>query len=119
MLLECRSHLDGTGLGDLLPLGGRSTCSTWWSAPWDGPTECRRHGPRGTGPHRPGLRADGGTVPGLRRLHLVAPRTITIGEAEVRVGSDQLHTIADIASRTVDEAFLAQSGRVRLDTVPV
>jgi len=48
---------------------------------------------------------------------IAAPRTITIGNAEVRVGSDQLAVIADIASRTIDEAFLAQSGRVRLDTV--
>ncbi|MER5932601.1 DUF3883 domain-containing protein [Streptomyces sp. NPDC002054] len=44
-------------------------------------------------------------------------RTITIGDAEVGVGRDQLSAIADIAARTVGESFLAQSGRVRLDAV--
>ncbi|MFF5766731.1 sacsin N-terminal ATP-binding-like domain-containing protein [Streptomyces tanashiensis] len=47
----------------------------------------------------------------------IVPRTITIGDAEVSVGRDQLSAIADIAARTVGESFLAQSGRVRLDAV--
>lgn len=45
------------------------------------------------------------------------PATIMIGEKEVAVGRDHFSAIADLASRTVDEAFLAQSGKVRLDTV--
>ncbi len=45
------------------------------------------------------------------------PRTIAIGDEEVTVGRDQLSTIADIAARSVGESFLVQSGRVRLDAV--
>ncbi|MCT4357448.1 hypothetical protein M5362_30550 [Streptomyces sp. Je 1-79] len=46
-----------------------------------------------------------------------APRTITIGDDEVTVGRDQLSAIADRAARSVGESFLVQSGRVRLDAV--
>ncbi|MFD9793790.1 sacsin N-terminal ATP-binding-like domain-containing protein [Streptomyces sp. NPDC059070] len=45
------------------------------------------------------------------------PRTIAIGDEEVTVGRDQLSTIADIAARSVGESFLVQSGRVRLGAV--
>ncbi|WP_225631664.1 sacsin N-terminal ATP-binding-like domain-containing protein [Streptomyces solaniscabiei] len=117
VLMECRSHIDGTGLGDLLLLTEKDLLDAVERAVgWpDGM-------PHATAPAALGLtnkdfaptaapsQGSGGST-------IVAPRTITIGDAEVRVGSDQLSTIADIASRTVDEAFLAQSGRVRLDPV--
>ncbi|MFE7900501.1 sacsin N-terminal ATP-binding-like domain-containing protein [Streptomyces sp. NPDC057424] len=117
VLMECRSLIDGTGLGDLLPLSEKHLLDAVERAVgWPGGM------PHATDPTALGLtdkdfaqtaarpRDSGGST-------IVAPRTITIGDAEVRVGSDQLPTIADIASKSVDEAFLAQSGRVRLDTV--
>ncbi len=117
VLMECRSHIDGTGLGDLLPLNEEQLLDVVERAVgWpDGM-------PHATDPAALGLtdkdftqtaaqpQGAGGSI-------VVTPRTITIGDAEVRVGNDQLSTIADIASKTIDEAFLAQSGRVRLDTV--
>ncbi|MFJ8648297.1 sacsin N-terminal ATP-binding-like domain-containing protein [Streptomyces sp. NPDC093546] len=117
VLMECRSHIDGTGLGDLLLLSEKHLLDAVERAVgWpDGM-------PHATDPAALGL-TDKDFAPtvappqGSGGSTNVAPRTITIGDAEVRVGSDQLSTIADIASRSVDEAFLAQSGRVRLDTV--
>jgi hypothetical protein len=117
VLLECRSFIDGTGLGDLLQLSeDRLLDAVGRAVGW----------PAGM-PHAADPAALGLTDKDLAQTAttardsgvsaIVAPRTITIGNAEVRVGSDQLSTIADIASRTIDEAFLAQSGRVRLDTV--
>ncbi|MER6616607.1 sacsin N-terminal ATP-binding-like domain-containing protein [Streptomyces xantholiticus] len=115
-LMECKSHVDGTGLSDLLVLSQGQLLdavarAVGWPAGMPHAADAAALGltdrdfaqtarPQGSG----------GTVD-------VAPRTITIGEAEVRVGRDQLSTIADIASKTIDEAFLTQSGRVRLDTV--
>ncbi|GGU06863.1 sacsin N-terminal ATP-binding-like domain-containing protein [Streptomyces lateritius] len=43
--------------------------------------------------------------------------TIKIGEEEIVVGRDHFTAIADLAARTVDETFLAQSGKVRLGTM--
>ncbi|MFE7268413.1 sacsin N-terminal ATP-binding-like domain-containing protein [Streptomyces sp. NPDC057592] len=115
VLLECKSHVDGTGLSDLLALNREQLLdavarAVGWPAGM----------PRAADATALGLtdrdfaqsarsQSSGGSVD-------VAPRTITIGEAEVRVGRDQFSTIADIASKTIDEAFLTQSGRVRLDT---
>ncbi|MEV0302208.1 sacsin N-terminal ATP-binding-like domain-containing protein [Streptomyces prasinus] len=117
VLMECRSHIDATGLGDLLPLSEEQLLDAVERAVgWpDGM-------PHATDPVALGLtdKDFARTAPrtqGSGGSTTVAPRTITIGSAEVRVGSDQLSTIADIASKTIDETFLAQSGRVRLDTV--
>ncbi|WP_181383481.1 sacsin N-terminal ATP-binding-like domain-containing protein [Streptomyces sp. NWU339] len=117
VLMECRSHIDATGLGDLLPLSEEHLLDAVERAVgWpDGV-------PHATDPAALGLtdKDFARTAPrtqGSGGSTTVAPRTITIGAAEVRVGSDQLSTIADIASKTIDETFLAQSGRVRLDTV--
>ncbi|GAA3376788.1 DUF3883 domain-containing protein [Streptomyces sannanensis] len=117
VLMECRSHIDGTGLGDLLPLSEKHLLDAVERAVgWpDGM-------PHATDPAALGLTAKdfaqaAALTQGSGGSTTVAPRTIIIGDAEVRVGSDQLSTIADIASKTIDEAFLAQSGRVRLDTV--
>jgi hypothetical protein len=117
VLLECRSLIDGTGLGDLLLLSEQHLLDVVERAVgWpDGM-------PHATDPAALGL-TDKDFVQTVARPQgsggspIVAPRTITIGNAEVRVGNDQLSTIADIALRTIDEAFLAQSGRARLDTV--
>ncbi|KES07811.1 hypothetical protein BU52_07760 [Streptomyces toyocaensis] len=117
VLMECRSHVDGTGLGDLLPLSEEQLLDAVERAVgWpDGM-------PHATDPAALGLTDMDFAQTSPRTQNpggstTVAPRTITIGGAEVRVGSDQLSTIADIAAKTIDEAFLAQSGRVRLDTV--
>ncbi|MFD0402533.1 sacsin N-terminal ATP-binding-like domain-containing protein [Kitasatospora sp. NPDC127121] len=40
--------------------------------------------------------------------------TITVGHTELRVGIDQYAAIAELAGRSVDEAFLSQSGKVTL-----
>ncbi|MFR9799262.1 hypothetical protein ACL02U_25720 [Streptomyces sp. MS06] len=117
VLTECRSHIDGTGLGDLLLLSERHLLDVVERAVgWPDAM------PHATDPAALGLTDKDFAPPaapsqGSGGSTVVAPRTITIGDAEVRVGSDQLSTIADIASRTIDEAFLAQSGKVRLDTV--
>ncbi len=117
VLLECKSFIDGTGLGDLLPLSeGRLLDAVGhavgWPAGMPPAAEAAALGLTDRDLTQTATRArDSGAST------IVAPRTITIGDAEVRVGSDQLSTIADIASRTIDEAFLVQSGRVRLDTV--
>ncbi|MER6028236.1 hypothetical protein [Streptomyces sp. NPDC001851] len=117
VLLQCKSLIDGSGLSDLLPLSEEKLVdavarAVGWPAGM----------PHAADPAALGLtakdlahtlappRGSGGPA-------AVAPRTITIGDAEVRVGRDQFSAIADIASRTIDESFLAQSGRVRLDTV--
>ncbi|MEU6523903.1 hypothetical protein ABZ892_14030 [Streptomyces sp. NPDC046924] len=117
VLMECRSHIDATGLGDLLPLSEEQLLDAVERAVgWpDGM-------PHATDPAALGLtdKDFARTAPrtqGSGSSTTVAPRTITIGATEIRVGSDQLSTIADIASKTIDETFLAQSGRVRLDTV--
>lgn len=115
-LLECKSHVDATGLSDLLALSREQLLDAVARAVgWPSGM------PRAADAAALGLtdrdfaqtarsRSSSGSVD-------VAPRTITIGEAEVRVVRDQLSTIADIASKTIDEAFLTQSGRARLDTV--
>lgn len=117
VLLECKSLIDGTGLSDLLLLSEEQLLDAVGRAVgW--PVGM----PHAADPARLGLtdkdlaqaaapsQAPGGSIG-------AAPRTITIGDNEVRVGRDQFSTIADIASRSIDECFLAQSGRVRLDTV--
>ncbi|MER5842036.1 hypothetical protein ABT099_17355 [Streptomyces prasinus] len=117
VLTECKSHIEGTGLADLLPLSEEQLLDAVERAVgWpDGM-------PHATDPAALGLtdKDFARTAPrpqGSGGSTTIAPRTITIGATEVRVGSDQLSTIADIASKTIDETFLAQSGRVRLDTV--
>ncbi|MET7761207.1 hypothetical protein ABZS71_03900 [Streptomyces sp. NPDC005393] len=117
VLLECRSLIEGTGLGDLLPLSEEQLLdaverAVGWPAGMPHAADPAALGLTDKDLAQTAARArdSGGSA-------VAAPRTITIGEAEVRVGNDQLSTIADIASKTIDEAFLAQSGRVRLDTV--
>ncbi|MGW1614573.1 sacsin N-terminal ATP-binding-like domain-containing protein [Streptomyces sp. NPDC002285] len=117
VLLECKSLIDGTGMSDLLLLSKEQLLdevrrAVGWPAGM----------PHTANPATLGLtdkdlaqttarsQGSGGSIG-------AAPRTITIGDAEVRVGRDQFSAIADIASRTIDESFLAQTGRVRLDTV--
>ncbi|WP_266080184.1 sacsin N-terminal ATP-binding-like domain-containing protein [Streptomyces sp. NEAU-W12] len=116
-LLECKSHVDGTGLSDLLPLSREQLLdavvrAVGWPAGMPHAADATALGliDRDFAQTAARSQGSGGPVD-------VAPRTITIGEAEVRVGRDQFSTIADIASKTIDEAFLTQSGRVRLDTV--
>lgn len=117
VLMECRSFVDGTGLGDLLPLSeGRLLDAVGRAVGWPAGM------PHAADPAALGL-TDKDLVQTATRARdsgvstIVAPRTIAIGDTEVRVGSDQLATIADIASKSIDEAFLTQSGRVRLDAV--
>ncbi|MFD7433344.1 sacsin N-terminal ATP-binding-like domain-containing protein [Streptomyces sp. NPDC059861] len=117
VLLECRSFIDGTGLGDLLPLSESRLLdaverAVGWPAGMPNAADPAALGLTDKDLAQTAIRARDSGV-----YTIVAPRTITIGDAEVRVGNDQLSTIADIASKTIDEAFLAQSGRVRLDTV--
>lgn len=116
-LLEARSLLDGSGLSDLLVLSEGQLLdvvvrSVGWPAGMPLSADMGLLGlttqdlaPK-TGPSQgtPGSRGSG-------------PATIVIGEKEVTVGRDHFSAIADAASRTIDESFLAQSGRVRLDTI--
>ncbi|ATW51089.1 sacsin N-terminal ATP-binding-like domain-containing protein [Streptomyces peucetius] len=117
VLLECKSLIDGTGLSDLLLLSEEQLLDTVQRAVgWPAGM------PHAADPAVLGLTdkdlAQATTRPqGSGGSIGPAPRTITIGDAEVRVGRDQFSVIADIASKTIDEAFLAQSGRVRLDNV--
>ncbi|RSS96725.1 DUF3883 domain-containing protein [Streptomyces sp. WAC05292] len=118
VFLESKSCVDRSGLGDLAELGESQLIDAVERAvEWpDGmprtadlvllgltPDDLARSAKRLS-------RASGGTGG-------TVPRTITIGDAEVSVGRDQLSAIADIAARTVGESFLEQSGRVRLDAV--
>ncbi|GHI02623.1 hypothetical protein AQI88_14800 [Streptomyces cellostaticus] len=117
VLLECKSHIDGIGLSDLLHLSEEQLLhavgrAVGWPAGM----------PRAADPEVLGLtpkdlawttarsQDSGGSIS-------TPPRTITIGDKEVRVGVDQFSAIADLASRTIDESFLAQTGKVRLDAV--
>ncbi|MFF7702877.1 sacsin N-terminal ATP-binding-like domain-containing protein [Streptomyces lydicus] len=116
-LLETRTFLDGSGLSDLIELSEGQLLDVVR---------------RGVGwPTGMALTADAvllgltpvdlaprtGPAQGIAGSRGAGPATIMIGEKEVAVGRDHFSAIADLASRTVDEAFLAQSGKVRLDTV--
>ncbi|MEW2048887.1 hypothetical protein [Streptomyces sp. NPDC005476] len=117
VLLECKSHIDGTGLSDLLLLGEERLLhavgrAVGWPAGMPYATDPAVLGltPKDLAGEKARTHAAGSPTG-------APPRTITIGEKEVRVGVDQFSAIADIAAGTVDESFLAQSGKVRLDTV--
>ncbi|MFJ9420178.1 sacsin N-terminal ATP-binding-like domain-containing protein [Streptomyces sp. NPDC101227] len=117
VLLETRSLLEGTGLNDLLQLGEDQLLdavarAVGWPAGMPHAADPVQLGLTGRD-----LAREPGWSTGLGGLRGAAPRTITIGDKEVTVGRDQLSTIADVASRTIDESFLAQSGRVRLDAI--
>ncbi|MDG5803671.1 hypothetical protein P9869_13510 [Streptomyces ossamyceticus] len=116
-LMEARTFLDGSGLGDLLELTEERLLDTVRSAVgW--PTGMPLTADAGLLGLTPAdLAPRPGPAPGTAGSRAAGPATITIGEKEIAVGRDHFSAIADLASRTVDEAFLAQSGKVRLDPV--
>lgn len=116
-LLEARTFLDGSGLSDLIELSEEQLLdlvrrSVGWPT---GMPLTADSGLLGLTPADLAPRT--GPAQGTAGSRGAGPATIMIGEKEVTVGRDHFSAIADLASRTVDEAFLAQSGKVRLDTV--
>ncbi|MFD8645680.1 sacsin N-terminal ATP-binding-like domain-containing protein [Streptomyces zaomyceticus] len=117
VLLECRNHIEGSGLGDLVTLSGDQLLDAVERAVgWP------EGMPKTADPVRLSLTPEDLVHTALRPRGSggtdgTAPRTITIGDDEVSVGRDQLSVIADLAARSVGESFLVQSGRVRLDAV--
>lgn len=115
--LEARTALENSGLADLLTLSderllGEVARSVGW------PTGM----PLSADPDFLGLTAQDLAQPPLQRPGAGGSRgavqsTIRIGENEIVVGRDQFAEIADLAARTVDETFLAQSGKVHLSTM--
>ncbi|MGW3011094.1 sacsin N-terminal ATP-binding-like domain-containing protein [Streptomyces sp. NPDC001219] len=116
-LLEARTFLDGSGLSDLVELSeGQLLDVVRRGVGW--PTGMPLTADAGLLGLTPvDLAARTGPAQGTAGSRGAGPATIMIGEKEVAVGRDHFSAIADLASRTVDEAFLAQSGKVRLDTV--
>ncbi|MEV7683084.1 hypothetical protein AB0O64_31735 [Streptomyces sp. NPDC088341] len=116
-LLEARTFLDGSGLSDLIELSeGQLLDVVRRGVGW--PTGMPLTADAGgLGLTAADLAPRTGPAQGTAGSRGAGPATIMIGEKEVAVGRDHFSAIADLASRTVDEAFLAQSGKVRLDTV--
>ncbi|MFI5753449.1 sacsin N-terminal ATP-binding-like domain-containing protein [Streptomyces sp. NPDC051644] len=116
-LLEARTFLDGSGLSDLIELSeGQLLDVVRRGVGW--PTGMPLTADAGLLGLTPAdLAPRTGPAQGTAGPRGASPATIMIGEKEVTVGRDHFSAIADLASRTVDEAFLAQSGKVRLDTV--
>ncbi|MDX3546527.1 hypothetical protein PV733_25010 [Streptomyces europaeiscabiei] len=116
-LLEARTFLERSGVSDLLTLSetrllGIVERGVGW------PTGMPLTADVGSLGLTPADLAPGpGPVQGSTGSRGSAPATIMIGEKEVGVGLDHFSAIADLASGTIDESFLAQSGKVRLDTV--
>lgn len=116
-LLEARTFLDGSGLSDLIELSeGQLLDVVRRGVGW--PTGMPLTADAGLLGLTPAdLAPRTGAAQGTAGSRGAGPATIMIGEKEVAVGRDHFSAIADLASKTVDEAFLAQSGKVRLDTV--
>lgn len=116
-LMEARTALEVSGLADLLVLGDeRILREVARSVGW--PTGM----PLSADPDFLGLTARDLARPPLQRSGAAdsrgpVPPTIRIGGSEIVVGRDHFAAIADLAARTVDETFLEQSGKVRLDTM--
>ncbi|MFG2484520.1 sacsin N-terminal ATP-binding-like domain-containing protein [Streptomyces virginiae] len=117
ILMESKNCIDRTGLSDLVELIEEQLLdavqrAVGWPDGMPKTTELARLGLNHAHLAHTTKRAQGSGGPSG-----TPPRTITIGHDEVTVGRDQLSAIADLAARTIGETFLAQSGRVRLDTV--
>ncbi|MFI8182443.1 sacsin N-terminal ATP-binding-like domain-containing protein [Actinacidiphila glaucinigra] len=116
-LLETRSFLEGSGLSDLLALDERQLLdvvarSVGWpeSMPLSADISV-------LGLMSDDLAPQPGTSQSATNSRGSGLATIMIGAKEVAVGRDHFSAIADLASKTIDESFLTQSGRVRLDTI--
>ncbi|WP_234542802.1 hypothetical protein [Streptomyces shenzhenensis] len=119
-MMEARTAVHGSGLADLLLLSEKRLLSeVGRSVGW--PAGMPHSADRGF----LGLTAHDLAQPPVPSLRIVGSRgsvqpTIKIGEEEIVVGRDHFAAIADLAAHTVDETFLGQSGKVRLDiTAPV
>lgn len=117
-LMEARAALEGSGLADLIVLSDErlvreAARSVGWPVGMPLSTDLGCLGLTERNLAQPPLRR-----PGAAGLRGSVPPTIRIGDSEVVVGRDQFAAIADLAAQTVDETFLAQSGKVHLDTMP-
>lgn len=114
-MMEARAALHGSGLADLLLLSEEQLLSeVARSVGWPAGM------PQSADPGFLGLTARDLAQPPVPSPGIVGARgsvqpTIKIGEEEIVVGRDHFAAIADLAARTVDETFLGQSGKVRLD----
>ncbi|MFG2298704.1 sacsin N-terminal ATP-binding-like domain-containing protein [Streptomyces sp. NPDC048603] len=117
VLMESKNGIDKTGLSDLVELNEERLLdavqhAVGWPDGMPKTTELARLGLTQAHLAHATKRTQGSGGPSS-----IPPRTITIGDDEVTVGRDHLSVIADLAARTIGETFLAQSGRVRLDSV--
>lgn len=114
-MMEARTAVHGSGLADLLVLSEKRLLSeVARSVGWPAGM------PHSADPGFLGLTAHDLAQPPVPSPGIVRSRgsvqpTIKIGEEEIVVGRDHFAAIADLAAHTVDETFLGQSGKVRLD----
>ncbi len=119
-MMEARTAVHGSGLANLLLLSEKRLLSeVARSVGWPAGM------PHSADPGFLGLTAHDLAQPPVPSPGIVGSRgsvqpTIKIGEEEIVVGRDHFAAIANLAAHRVDETFLGQSGKVRLDImVPV